>query len=296
MSKADNNRKSYYYALFTIILWSTVATAFKIALNDLDILNLLLIANLTAIISTLAILVISGKFRNIFNHGIIYHSRSLFLGFLNPYVYYLVLFKAYSLLPAQIAQPLNFTWPVVLTVMSVFLLGQRVSARSIAGIIISFAGVIFISSQGNLKIIKINNPSGVLLALISAFIWSFYWIISVKDKRDEEVKIFLNFLCSGIYIIITCIVMSDFNLMLTKGFYAAIYAGLFEMGITFIIWIKALQLSKSTAKTANLIYITPFLSLVFIHFILKEEIFITSIIGLILIVLGILIQRFRQLY
>jgi drug/metabolite transporter (DMT)-like permease len=296
MSKADNNRKSYYYALFTVILWSTVATAFKIALNDLDILNLLLIANLTAIISTLAILVISGKFRNIFNHGIIYHSRSLFLGFLNPYVYYLVLFKAYSLLPAQIAQPLNFTWPVVLTVMSVFLLGQRVSARSIAGIIISFAGVIFISSQGNLTIIKINNPAGIVLALISAFIWSFYWIISVKDKRDEEVKIFLNFLCSGIYIVITCIVLSDFNFMLTKGFYAAIYAGLFEMGITFIIWIKALQLSKSTAKTANLIYITPFLSLVFIHFILKEEIFITSIIGLILIVLGILIQRFRQLY
>jgi drug/metabolite transporter (DMT)-like permease len=296
MSKADNNRKSYYYALFTVILWSTVATAFKIALNDLDILHLLLIANLTAIISTFAILVISGKFSNIFNHGIMYHSRSLFLGFLNPYVYYLVLFKAYSLLPAQIAQPLNFTWPVVLTVMSVFLLGQRVSARSIAGIIISFAGVIFISSQGNLTVIKINNLSGILLALISAFIWSFYWIISVKDKRDEEVKIFLNFLCSGIYIIITCIILSDFNLMLTKGFYAAIYAGLFEMGITFIIWIKALQLSKSTAKTANLIYISPFLSLVFIHFILKEEIFITSIIGLILIVLGIIIQRFRQLY
>ncbi len=296
MSEADNNRRSYYYALFTVILWSTVATAFKIALNDLDILHLLLIANLTAIISTLAILVISGKFLNIFNHSIMYHSRSLFLGFLNPYVYYLVLFKAYSLLPAQIAQPLNFTWPVVLTVLSVFLMGQRVSARNIAGIMISFAGVIFISSQGNLTIIKINNPSGILLALISAFIWSFYWIFSVKDKRDEEVKIFLNFLCSGIYIIITCIVLSDFNLMLTKGFYAAIYAGLFEMGITFIIWIKALQLSKSTAKTANLIYITPFLSLVFIHFVLKEEIFITSIIGLILIVLGIIIQRFRQLY
>jgi drug/metabolite transporter (DMT)-like permease len=296
MSKADNNRKSYYYALFTVILWSTVATAFKIALNDLDILHLLLIANLTAIISTLAILVISGKFRNIFSYSIMYHSRSLFLGFLNPYVYYLVLFKAYSLLPAQIAQPLNFTWPVVLTVMSVFLLKQKVSARSIVGIIISFAGVIFISAQGNLTIIKINNPIGIILALISAFIWSSYWIFSVKDKRDEEVKIFLNFLCSGIYIIITCIVLSDFNLMLTKGFYAAIYAGLFEMGITFIIWIKALQLSKSTAKTANLIYITPFLSLVFIHFILKEEIFITSIIGLILIVLGIIIQRFRQLY
>ncbi len=293
MDKDNNNRKSFVFAFLTIIFWSTVASAFKIALNDLNILHLLLISNFTAILSVFIILIISGKLYKILNYSILYHSRSLFLGFLNPYIYYIVLFKAYSLLPAQIAQPLNFTWPVVLTVMSILLLGQKISFKSILGLLTSFVGVIFISAQGNLTSYKINNPLGIFLALISSVIWSLYWIYNIKDKRDEEVKIFFNFLCSGIYIIITCLVLSDFKIMLTKGFYAAIYIGLFEMGITFIFWLKALQLSKSTDKIANLIYMTPFLSLILIHFILKEEIFITSIIGLILIVLGIIIQRFR---
>ena len=34
-------------------------------------------------------------------------------GFLNPFLYYIILFKAYSLLPAQEALSLNYTWPLV---------------------------------------------------------------------------------------------------------------------------------------------------------------------------------------
>ena len=70
------------------------------------------------------------------------------LGFLNPFFYYLVLFKAYSLLPAQVAQPINMTWPILLTIISIPLLGQKITLKSIAALVISFSGVILISSQG----------------------------------------------------------------------------------------------------------------------------------------------------
>jgi drug/metabolite transporter (DMT)-like permease len=73
-----------------------------------------------------------------------------------------------------------------------------------------------------------------------------------------------------------------------------IYVGLFEMGITFVLWLKALQLSESTARISNLIYITPFLSLVLIRFILKEHIFLTSVAGLVLIIVGIIIQKLNS--
>ncbi|NJK98814.1 MAG: EamA family transporter, partial [Bacteroidales bacterium] len=48
------------------------------------------------------------------------------LGFLNPLLYYLVLFKAYSLLPAQIAQPLNYTWPLILVILSIIFLSKNI--------------------------------------------------------------------------------------------------------------------------------------------------------------------------
>ncbi len=294
MDKRKNTGKAYAYALMAIICWSTVASAFKIALKELNFIQLLLVSNLTAILATFLVLILNGKFHKIFNYTLRYHSRSVLLGFLNPFLYYIILFKAYSLLPAQIAQPLNFTWPVILTLLSIPLLKQKISAKNILALIVSFIGVFFISAQGNLINYKIIEPLGIFLALISSVVWSLFWIFNMKDKRDDEIKLFFNFLFSGVYIVITCIIFTDFNFNLTVSFYAAVYSGIFEMGITFILWLKALQLSKTTDQVANLVYIAPFLSLILIHFILKEDIFFTSIIGLILIVLGIIIQRIRQ--
>ena len=59
--------------------------------------------------------------------------------------------------------------------------------------------------------------------------------------------------------------------------------------IGFTSWVMALE-KGDTAKISNLAYITPFLSLIWIALILKEKISIFSIIGLIVIVLGIIIQ------
>jgi drug/metabolite transporter (DMT)-like permease len=53
-------------------------------------------------------------------------------------------------------------------------------------------------------------------------------------------------------------------------------------------------LSESTGRVSNLVYLTPFVSLLFIHTILGEKIYFTSVIGLCLIVGGILIQRIKK--
>ncbi|MDP2113420.1 MAG: EamA/RhaT family transporter, partial [Bacteroidota bacterium] len=54
---------------------------------------------------------------------------------------------------------------------------------------------------------------------------------------------------------------------------------------------KAMHYSENNAKTGNLIFFAPFLSLIFIHFILGETIYITTFIGLAFIISGILFQQ-----
>lgn len=61
------------------------------------------------------------------------------------------------------------------------------------------------------------------------------------------------------------------------------------MAIANTVWVVALSLGN-TAKISNLAYITPFLSLVWTFLILKEPLNIYSIVGLVVIVCGILIQ------
>ncbi len=286
-------QKAYLFAGISVLCWSTVPTAFKFGLRYQDPFSLLAGAALIGFFILLTTLVIQGKISLLRKTSPAEYVWSASLGFLNPFFYYLILFKAYSTLPAQVAQPINMTWPIVLTVISVPLLGHRVTVRNMAALMISFSGVIIISSQGGGADFTPGQIPAILLCLGSAFVWSFFWILNVRDKRDEVVKLFLNFGFALIFLVITSLLT---NRSFPPGLQAwlwAVYAGIFEMGLAFIFWLKALQLTESTGKISNLIYISPFISLFFVHYFAGEPIYMTTIYGLILIVGGILIQNVR---
>ena len=287
------SRLSYIYALLAILFWSTVPTAFKISLAELSVLHMLAIATFTSTFILFIILITGRKGNLIFKSTGKEIVHSAILGLINPFLYYLILLKAYQLLPAQVAQPLNMIWPILLVFLSIPLLGQKIKGKSFIALFISFFGVYIISSQGNLFGHGHSDIRGVLLATGSAFFWAFYFILNVRDHRDESVKLFLNFLFGSVYLIIAMAVTGDW---LTaghsfRGITAAVYTGIFEMGITFFLWLKALRLASSTDKISNLVYLAPFLSLIFIHFILHEPVYYTTPVGLLFIMTGIWFQN-----
>jgi len=288
----DNTAKSYVYAGIAVFFWATVPTAFKICLGELEILPMLTIASVTSAVVLAAVVVLTGK-----SHLIAKTTRkdifnSAFLGLINPALYYVILLRAYQLLPAQVAQPLNMIWPIILVFLSVPILGQQISAKSYIALLISFAGVYIISSQGNLSNPGKSDIRGILLAMGSSVFWAFYFILNVKDKRDEAVKLLLNFIFGSVYLVTAVLVTGSWpHSPGLKGTGSAIYIGIFEMGITFFFWLKALQLSPSTDRISNLVYLAPFLSLFFVHFFIHEPIYLTTLAGLLLIVSGIIIQN-----
>ncbi len=291
----DKTRQSYIYAGLAILFWSTVPTAFKISLRELDILPMLTIASLTSTL-VLLIVVIAGKKVHLIRLTTPKQLlNSAILGFINPFLYYLILLKAYQLLPAQVAQPLNMIWPIILVFLSVPILGQKIERKSFIALFVSFIGVYIISSQGSLFKPFHSHLTGVLLATGSSVFWAFYFILNVKDKRDEGVKLLLNFVFGSVYLIIAMIITGMWQF--ETGFIGAIasvYVGIFEMGITFLFWLKALQMASTTAKVSNLVYLAPFLSLVFVHYILHEPVYYTTPLGLVMIISGIFIQNKRS--
>jgi drug/metabolite transporter (DMT)-like permease len=293
MTTGTNEKKAYFYAGLTVIFWSTVATAFKIGLGFLSPLQLVLVSSYTSTLILGIILVVQQKQHDIFKarkHDV---AQSALVGFLNPFLYYLILFKAYSLLPAQVAQPLNMTWPLVLTFLSVPLLKQKIEAKSYLALFISFTGVLFISSQGEIINYRIKEPEGVFYALISTVVWSLFWIFNLRDKRDEITKLFMGFVFASLYITILYMFIGNWSVFTFPGIMAGMYVGSFEMGFSFVFWLLALKYAKTTGFISNLIYLSPFLSLIFIHFILGEQIFFTTFAGLILIIAGIILQKIR---
>lgn len=129
------------------------------------------------------------------------------------------------------------------------------------------------------------------MALGSAFIWALFWISNLKDARDEVSKLFLNFLFGFLYITIVQQILGGFQVPYLEGLVGAVYIGFFEMGITFIFWMKAMQLSEITAKITNIIYLIPFLSLMIITVMVGEAILWSTMIGLVLIIVGNILQQ-----
>lgn len=291
----SSNLKATFFAVTAVLLWSTVATSFKIALRDLHYLQLLSIATYTSTFIFLIAILLKKNFYKSFYLTQKQWIISAISGFLNPYLYYIVLFKAYSILPAYMAQPLNYTWPVVLTLMSAWLLKQKMSLLSAIAFIFSLIGVFFISLSKN-DIHQAVNIFGILLATGSSIIWSLYWIINVKDTRPVVQKMFLNFLFGSIYISLTMFFVELPDLRYGISFLAAIYVGFFEMGITFLFWLMALNYAQRTDKISIYIFLSPVISLIFISTVLKEEISFVAIVGFLFIAGGILISKWKEIF
>ncbi len=284
-------RRAYCFGLATVLIWSTVATAFKIALARMDHVQLLLVADAVSVATLLVILTAQGKLgllRKMTRRDV---ARNALLGALNPFLYYLVLFKAYALLPAQVAQPLNYTWAIALSLLSAPLLGQKLTGRDLAAICVSYAGVVLLSTQGDLTGFGLGSPLGVGLALLSTVIWALYWIGNTKNTTDPVVALFVNFAAALPLILCTALATSGPPAVNAAGLTAACYVGVFEMGVSFVLWLFAMRLTESTARIGNLIFLSPFLSLVLIHFILGEDIHATTYAGLALILAGNMTQK-----
>lgn len=285
-----NQTKAYLYALITVGLWSTIASASKLTLSRLSPAEVLFYASAVSTVVLFFIVIVQKKLKKITTLSKGEWLTSTGLGLLNPFAYYLVLFKAYDMLPAQQAQIINYTWAITLSLLSIPLLGQRVVGRQWLAIGVSYIGVLVIATKGELLTLHFENPFGVGLALFSTVLWSLYWILNTRDKRDPIIGLFLNFVCALPFIALYIHFTEGFRPVAIDGFLGATYIGFFEMGIAFVLWLKAMKYTDNTAKIANLIFIAPFASLVFIHFLVGEEIYRSTLVGLVLVMGGLVIQ------
>ncbi|MFT4169673.1 MAG: DMT family transporter [Dysgonomonas sp.] len=287
----DTN-KAILYAAIAVLSWSTVATMFKVALRNFTHFEMLLIASFTALCIFSVTMTIQRKWALLSSLPSRQWGKFALIGLLNPVAYYLVLFKAYNLLPAQVAQPINYCWPIVLLVLLAIFAHQQIPALKYIGMALSLTGVVFISLGGTGLQGEGLPVGGLLLALLSAFLWASYWIVNNMNKHiDGTVILFLSFLFGSIYLLIASFFVGV-NLHSIPGILSSMYVGAFEMGIPFIFFGLAIRKTDNSALINQMCYLSPFLSLFFIHLVLGEHIYITTYIGLFLIVFGIVFNEY----
>ena len=293
---ARSNQASLVFGLMAVGLWSTMATAFKWALLYTTPMQLITAAATVSWLFFAMRLAVSGSLRSVMEVPRTIRWRCLILGLLNPGLYYWILFQAYDLLPAQDAMAINYTWGLTLPLIA-SLFSKIVPTRSEIGLaLLSYLGILIIVTDGDLSAFEFTAPLGVLLALLSTVIWGLSWVLNSRfvdtHQLNPEVTLFLNFTAATpiLWLLTT---LSDGAIALTwASILSGLYVGLLEMGIAFVLWMNALRLTNNPIRVSSLIFLAPPLSLVLITTVLGEPISQSTLLGLVVILLGLAGQQF----
>jgi len=282
----SDERRALLYGLTSVLLWSTVATGFKLALRDLAPVQVLLLGCVVALFCFgVARLFVTTRLT------VRQHLASVGLGLVNPFAYYLILFEAYDRLPAHVAQPLNFTWAIVLALIAIPVLRQHLPARGWVGVLVGYAGVVVLLTRGKLRGIGHYDLLGVALALGSTVLWAGYWIMTVRLAIHPVALMFEGFAVATVLVGVVCWTTAGLPAVTLETVGYGVWAGVVEMALAFLLWQRALTLTRHAGRIGVLIFLAPFLSLVLIAVVLGETIHPSAVAGLALIVAGLALAR-----
>ncbi len=288
-----DKKLSYIYISLTICFWASTAAFGKLILEKLNNLQLLFYVSLFATIWLFIIVLLQKKLNLIKEYKISDYWHFAIMGFVGVFLYYIFLYTGLMYAPAQEAFIVNYTWPIWVVIFSIFILKENFNTKKLIGILLGFIWVYIVATNGNLTNFHITNIKGDLFALTGAIVYGLFSIYGKKYNYDKITSIMFYYLFTFLYISITIIIFSYIPAINFYEFLILIWLGVFCSGFAFVFWFLALK-HGDTAKISNIIFLTPFFSLVYIYFLLGEKILFSSIIGLVLIILGIIVQSLND--
>lgn len=287
----NQDRQAILCGLGAVALWSTVATAFKLALAWMSPIELMWLAALVSWALMGALVIKRGDMPIALRRG---WKTAAWAGLMNPVAYYIVLFAAYDRLPGQEAMALNYTWALAMAFLAVPMLGQRLTRMDVVAGLVAYAGVWVIATRGAVLNVSFADPLGVVLALASTLLWALYWLLNARDPRPPLVGQWQNFSVGLPVLTLLLLLGPGFQWHGWAAFSAGVYVGLFEMGVAFILWQLAVHKVSRTAKVSNLIFLSPPVSLLLLFLVAGEPILPSTLIGLVLILLGLGLQQAQK--
>jgi len=277
------------YLFLTIFFWASTPAVSKLLLEEMDSFQISFYMILIAMIVLFLMVFVK---RKSIKYDVKDYLTFAYMGGLGIFLYYILYFSSLIFISAQETTIINYLWPIMVIVFASLILKERITLKKIIAILLSFMGVYIVVSHDTLSSFTSSNIIGVLLAFLGAVSYSLFSVLGKKYNYDIIASMALYYLFSFIFIIPTILFFSEIIIPSIKAFIGLLWLGLFSASTGNVLWFLVLK-DGETSKMANMIYLVPFISLVYIYFLTGEKILLSSLIGLILIVLGILIQYKR---
>jgi drug/metabolite transporter (DMT)-like permease len=279
------------YASITILLWATVAAVAKLSLKSITWIQLLFYVSLFSTLTLFLLLLFSKSVSELFALEISDFITHFFpVGVLGTFLYMAFYFGALDNAPAAEALIISWLSPFFIFIFSIWLLNERLSFRGLFSLCMGFIGAVIVITKGHVLKFDLVSPYGDVLAMGSAISWGLFSILSRKRTHNALVGMFLYSVSGFTAVTLFAFFTENLQAIPLKDVIGISYIGIFPTAIAFTLWIKSIEIGN-IRFIANLTYLTPFLSLVFIFILTGERIFTSQIMGLVIIVGGLLLHR-----
>ena len=282
-------KKSYLYAFVSIGFWSTTATVSKLLLHSFTTIQILAVSSSFAAVFLLLMNLLKGNLRRLKAYGLKDYLTCAGVGLLGTFFYSMFLVLGIDKLFASQAMIINYLWPMMAVLTGCILLKEKMTVRKALAAVLSFVGVIIVTTNGSLQNLAGSDLWGAVFCILAAVSYGLFVTLNKRLSYDPLLNMMLYYVLSAL-VAVSCVVISG-NVPVLNGVevIGLGWIGLGDYAIGYVTWALAMK-AGDTAKVANLAYITPFLSLVVAHFFLGDPITVWSLGGLIVIVAGIFLQ------
>ena len=285
----NNTAKSVFFLGLCILSWGLIPVVTKYILIELNNLQMLFYSTIFSCTVMGGIVLFQKKTSVLATYSIYDYAKVGVLGFLGTYLYYVLLYGALALTSASEGFILAYTWPMLVIILAFPLLREKLTIKKLCSIFISFLGIMVIVTHGSIFTLSFTSLQGDILALGGACVFALFSVLGKKYQYDQVVSVFIYFVTALVFITPTLLLFSSLKMPSFHVWLWLLLNGFLVNGVSYIFWFKALEYGD-TSVISNALYLTPFLSLVYIALFLGEQILLSSVVGLVIIVVGIVLQ------
>lgn len=287
----NNSINGHISAFVTIIIWGTTFISTKILLSDFAPIEILFIR---FVLGLAALIIISPKLFKLksLKEELIFAGA----GLSGICLYYLLENIALTQTMASNVGVIISTAPFFTAILSHIFIknNEKLKLNFFVGFGIAIAGICLISFNGTKAQL---NPHGDILALVAAFVWAVYSLLTKKISSFgyNTIHTTRRIFTYGILFMLPLLFVFDFKFNINKIFdmknlLNLLYLGLGASALCFVTWSYAVK-TLGAIKTSVYIYLVPVITILTSVLFLEEKLTAISVTGTVFTLIGLFVSE-----
>ncbi|MFA1508668.1 DMT family transporter [Priestia aryabhattai] len=285
-----------FYAIMSISFWGISFVSTKAVLDKLDPYTLLVLRFGIGALFLLVLLVLK---RYPLNIPLKYIPHLIVLGILGVFIHQVIQATALLTINASAAGWIISFSPVFTVILSVFFLHEKMTLIKASGIIVAIIGVLLVTTSSNQHSFQLPINIGYLLMILSTLNWAIYSVLLKKLNIQLPSLVVTFYMCLIGFTLTTPFLVRNkgWEIMpfLTSVEWAhLLFLGVFVSGVAYWYWAKALEVLEAS-QVSLFLYLEPVATLITAVLLLREKIIPVSILGGVIIIVGVIVANGRLL-